>query len=148
MTAQSGVLASVGSTGDAYGNAMAESFVDTYKTELIAGRVWRTAAQVELGTAEWVGWHNTTRLHGELGDVPPVEYEQGWLAAAATGTVNGRAGGLCRVAGAVARPASHRTVLVLFTHGSSGRRVVNPAAGRFQRPRSIPTPAPTARGWR
>ena len=52
----------------------------------------------------------------------------------------------CRVAGTVARPGSHRTVLVLFTHGSSGRRVANPAAGRYPRPCSIPTPSPTARG--
>jgi len=76
VMAAGGVLASVGSTGDAYDNAMAESFVDTYKTELIADRVWKTAPQVELATVEWVGWYNTARLHGELGDVPPVEFEQ------------------------------------------------------------------------
>jgi len=81
--ATSGVLASVGSTGDAYDNAMAESLVDTYKTELIADRVWRTATAVELATVGWVGWYNNTRLHGELGDVPPVEYERNALAAVA-----------------------------------------------------------------
>ncbi len=70
-----GVLASVGSVGDAYDNAMAESFVDTFKTELIADRVWRTRDQLELGIVEWVGWYNHRRLHGELGDIPPVEYE-------------------------------------------------------------------------
>jgi len=70
-----GVLASVGSTGDAYDNAMAESFVDTFKTELIADRVWRTRAQLELATVQYVGWFNERRLHGALGDVPPAEFE-------------------------------------------------------------------------
>ena len=69
------VLASVGSVGDAYDNAMAESFVDTYKTELIADRVWRTRAQLEIATIEWVGWYNHERLHESLGDIPPVEFE-------------------------------------------------------------------------
>lgn len=69
------VLASIGSVGDAYDNALAESFVDTYKTELITDRVWRSRAEIELATVEWVAWFNTTRLHGSLGDVPPVEYE-------------------------------------------------------------------------
>jgi len=50
-----GVLASVGSTGDAFDNAVAESFVDTFKTELIADRVWATRAQLELATIKWVG---------------------------------------------------------------------------------------------
>ena len=70
-----GVLASVGSTGDAYDNAMAESFVDTFKTELIADRVWRTRSQLELAIVEWVGWYNGRRLHEALGDIPPVEFE-------------------------------------------------------------------------
>jgi len=82
MTA-GGVLASVGTTGDCFDNAMAESLIDTYKTELIADRTWRTATHVELETVGWVGWYNNTRLHGELGDVPPVEYERNALAAVA-----------------------------------------------------------------
>jgi putative transposase len=48
------VLASVGSTGDAYDNAMAESFVDSFKTELIADRVWRTRSQLELAIVEYI----------------------------------------------------------------------------------------------
>lgn len=72
------VLASIGSVGDAYDNAMAESFVDTFKTELICDRVWRTRTQLELAIVEWVGWYNHRRLHGELGDVPPAEYETAW----------------------------------------------------------------------
>jgi putative transposase len=70
------VLASVGSVGDAYDNALAESFVDSYKTELIADRVWCSRAQLELATVEWVGWFNHDRLHESLGDIPPVEFEQ------------------------------------------------------------------------
>jgi len=70
------VLASIGSVGDAYDNSMAESFVDTFKTELIADRVWRTRSQLELAIVEWVAWFNTDRLHESLGDRPPVEFEQ------------------------------------------------------------------------
>jgi putative transposase len=71
-----GVLASVGSVGDAYDNALAESFVDSFKTELIADRVWRSRSQLELAVVEYVGWFNNARLHESLGDIPPVEYEQ------------------------------------------------------------------------
>jgi putative transposase len=71
-----GVLASVGSTGDAYDNALAESFVDSFKTELIADRVWRTRAQLELAIVEWVGWFNTTRLHSALNDLSPRQFEE------------------------------------------------------------------------
>ena len=69
------MLASVGSVGDAYDNAMAESFVDSFKTELIADRVWRARSQIELATVEYVGWFNHNRLHEALGDLPPAEFE-------------------------------------------------------------------------
>jgi len=69
------VLASCGSVGDAYDNALAESFVDTIKTELISDRVWRTQSQLELAIVEYIGWYNHDRLHGALGDRPPAEYE-------------------------------------------------------------------------
>jgi len=69
------VLASIGTVGDALDNALAESFVDSYKTELIADRVWRSRAQVELATVEWVAWFNHDRLHSSLGDLPPIEFE-------------------------------------------------------------------------
>jgi transposase InsO family protein len=71
-----GVLASIGTVGDAYDNAMAESFVDSFKTELIADRVWRTKAQLEFAIVEYVGWFNNERLHEALGDIPPAEFEQ------------------------------------------------------------------------
>jgi len=70
-----GVLASIGSVGDAYDNALAESFVDSFKTELIADRVWRTRSQLELAIVEYVAWFNNTRLHQTLGDRPPAEVE-------------------------------------------------------------------------
>ena len=72
------VLGSLGSTGDAYDNALAESFVDSFKTELIAERTWRSVAQAELAIVEWVSWFNHDRLHSSIGDVPPVEFEQAY----------------------------------------------------------------------
>jgi putative transposase len=73
--ADHGVLASVGSVGDAYDNALAESFVDSFKTELVSDRVWRTRNQLELAVVEYLGWFNGARLHQALGDVPPAEFE-------------------------------------------------------------------------
>jgi putative transposase len=70
-----GVLGSIGSVGDAYDNSMAESFVDSFKTELIADRVWRTRTQLELAIVEYVAWFNNDRLHESLGDIPPAELE-------------------------------------------------------------------------
>jgi putative transposase len=54
---------------------MAESFVDSFKTELISDRVWRTRTQLELAIVEYVAWFNDRRLHGALGDLPPTEFE-------------------------------------------------------------------------
>ena len=92
VLAENAVAQSVGSTGDAYDNAMAESFVDTFKTELIADRVWKARSQLEFAIVEWVGWYNTRRLHEALGDVPPVEFELAHLAT--SGPLDHRAGGL------------------------------------------------------
>ncbi len=69
------VLQSIGSIGDAYDNAMAESFVDSFKTELIADRAWRTKSQLELAIVQWVSWFNFERLHEALDDRPPIEIE-------------------------------------------------------------------------
>ncbi|MBV9471522.1 MAG: IS3 family transposase [Solirubrobacterales bacterium] len=69
------VLASVGSVGDAYDNALAESFVDSFKTELISDRVWQTRSQLELAVVEYIAWFNHDRLHEALGDIPPIEFE-------------------------------------------------------------------------
>lgn len=74
--ADEGAVTSVGSRGDSYDNALAESVNGLYKTELIRARgPWRTADQVELATAAWVAWWNADRLHGACGDIPPAEFE-------------------------------------------------------------------------
>jgi putative transposase len=66
---------SIGSRGDAYDNAMAESFVATYKSELVQGRPFPSFELAEHRTAQWIGFYNHDRLHEELGDIPPTEYE-------------------------------------------------------------------------
>ena len=70
--ADHGLLASLGSVGDCFDNAMAESFVDSFKTELIADRPWRTRSELELAIVEWVGWYNHRRLHPSLGVSRPL----------------------------------------------------------------------------
>jgi hypothetical protein len=70
------IAASIGSVGDAYDNALAESTIGLYKTELINRRgPWRTRDQVEYATLEYIDWYNNRRLHGEIGHVPPAEHE-------------------------------------------------------------------------
>jgi putative transposase len=77
---EAGVDASVGSVGDAYDNALAETTIGLYKTEKIHREgPWRTLADVELATLEWVDWYNHERLHSAAGDAPPVEFESLYL---------------------------------------------------------------------
>jgi putative transposase len=83
-----GVLASVGTTGDAYDNALAESFIDSFKTELIADRVWATRSQLELAIVEYVAWFNNERLHEALEDRPPREIEELYAVKTKTPTVH------------------------------------------------------------
>jgi putative transposase len=74
--AAEGAITSVGSRGDSYDNAMAESIIGLYKCELITMRgPWRTVDDIELATLSWVHWWNTTRLHSAIGDIPPDEFE-------------------------------------------------------------------------
>jgi putative transposase len=74
--ADAGAVTSVGSKGDSYDNALAETVNGLYKTELIRAQgPWRTADQVELETAAWVAWWNEERLHSACGDIPPAEFE-------------------------------------------------------------------------
>jgi hypothetical protein len=77
------VLASLGSVGDAYDNALAESFVDTIKTELIADRVWRSRDQLELTIVEYLGWFNHARLHQLPGDLPRRSSRLSWRSSCA-----------------------------------------------------------------
>ena len=70
------IVASVGSRGDSYDNALAESIIGLYKTELVRSRgPWRGLDDVEYATLEWVDWYNHRRLFHELGRIPPAEYE-------------------------------------------------------------------------
>src|SRR5438128_12677168 len=79
---------SVGSRGDSYDNALAETVMGLYKTELIRPRgPWRTAEQVELATAAWVDWWNRRRLHSAASNLPPAEYEQRYHDRQATAVV-------------------------------------------------------------
>lgn len=71
-----GVTASVGTVGDSYDNALAETINGLYKAELIhTKRLWETTEAVELATMGWVHWWNTTRLHEALGYATPTEVE-------------------------------------------------------------------------
>ncbi len=74
--AEAGIEPSVGGRGDSYGNALAETVIGLYKTEVIrqAGP-WRGLEDVDYATLEWVAWYNTQRLLEPLGYVPPAEYE-------------------------------------------------------------------------
>ena len=71
-----GIAPSVGSKGDAYDNAMAESWVATYKSELVERYRLGSFERAEHETLHWIGFYNTERLHEELGDIPPAEYEE------------------------------------------------------------------------
>ena len=74
--AAAGVSGSVGTVGDAYDNALAESVFGLFKTELIKPRgPWRTPEQVEIATLEYVDWFNHRRLQEPCGDIPPAELE-------------------------------------------------------------------------
>ncbi|MDQ1122647.1 putative transposase [Microbacterium trichothecenolyticum] len=79
-----GATPSIGTVGDSYDNALAETVNGYYKTELVRGPArsgpWKTVEDLELATLGWVHWHNTQRLHGYLGDIPPIEFEQAFYA--------------------------------------------------------------------
>jgi putative transposase len=79
--AEAGAVASVGSRGDSWDNALAETVNGLYKAELIHRQgPWRTMEQVELATARWVAWWNRDRIHSACGDVPPSEFEAAYWA--------------------------------------------------------------------
>jgi putative transposase len=74
--AEAGAVTSVGSRGDSYDNALAETIIGLYKTELIRRRgPWKGIDQVEYATLEWVDWFNHRRLLEPIGYVPPAEFE-------------------------------------------------------------------------
>ena len=86
--AEIGAVPSIGTVADSYDNALAETVNGYYKAELIRGPArpgpWKSVQDVELATLSWVHWHNTARLHGYLGDIPPAEYETAFYATQTT----------------------------------------------------------------
>lgn len=77
--AEAGIENSVGSTGDSYDNALAESIIGLFKTEIIRQRgPWKSVDAVELATLEWVDWFNHRRLLEPIGNIPPAEFEQAY----------------------------------------------------------------------
>jgi transposase InsO family protein len=85
---EAGITGSIGRVGDALDNALMESTIGLYKTEVIGQnpRSWNGLRDVEQATAEWVHWYNTSRLHHSIGLVPPNEYEAHYLVSTASPT--------------------------------------------------------------
>ena len=142
------VLASIGTVGDALDNALAESFVDSYKTELISDRVWRSQPQLELATVKWVAWFNHDRLHSSLGDIPPVEFEHHHAAAIALDPSISLNGSVATIS---PKPANGLTTRRLATVGvdfvardqvASSSGLVAPSGGPL-RPRQQPVNRPS-----
>ena len=74
--AEAGAVASVGTTGDSYDNALAEAFNSLFKAELVRNKgPWKGIDDLEIATAEYIDWFNHRRLHGEIGLIPPTEHE-------------------------------------------------------------------------
>jgi hypothetical protein len=83
---EAGIEPSVGSRGDSYDNALAESIIGLFKTEVIQRKgPWRHLAAVEFATLTWVDWFNTRRLLEPIGYVPPAEYEAQYYAQGSEG---------------------------------------------------------------
>jgi putative transposase len=74
-----GAVASIGTVGDSFDNALAESLIGLYKSECVRPEgPWRGVDDLELATLSWVHWFNETRLHGSIGHVPPIEFEDSY----------------------------------------------------------------------
>lgn len=83
--AEANLVPSVGSVGDSYDNALAETINGLYKTEVIRRqRSWPSASAVEMATLRWVDWYNNQRLFGPIGYIPPAEAEANYYAAKGT----------------------------------------------------------------
>ena len=82
--AEIGAVPSIGSVGDSFDNALAETVNGYYKAELLRGPElpgpWKSVEELELASLGWVHWHNNERLHGFIGDVPPAEFEETFYA--------------------------------------------------------------------
>jgi transposase InsO family protein len=88
--AETGAVTSVGSCGDSYDNALAETIIGLYKTELIRRRgLWKGLDQVEYATLEWVDWFNHRRLLEPIGHLPPAEFEAAYWRREGPGSISG-----------------------------------------------------------
>jgi transposase InsO family protein len=86
--AEAGIESSVGSRGDSFDNALAETVIGLYKTEVIYHLgPWKGPEDVEFATLEWVAWYNSQRLMEPLGYLPPAEYEEQYYRAQAAPAV-------------------------------------------------------------
>ena len=86
--AEAGIERSVGSIGDSYDNALAESVNGLFKTEVIRQKgPWKGLDDVEFATLNWVGWYNDKRLMEPIGDIPPAEFEQMYYESRRSGLV-------------------------------------------------------------
>ena len=81
------LLASTGSTGDSYDNAMAESINGLYKAEVTHRQSWKNRSEVEQATLKWVDWYNNRRLLEHLGHIPPIEAEKAYYESIGNGTM-------------------------------------------------------------
>ena len=121
-------MPSIGTVGDSFDNALAETVNGYYKAELIrrpahGGQPWKTVEDVELATLGWVHWHNHQRLHGYLDDVPPAEFEQSFYATKRTDQTPVESyspSGLSRVPRSRDSLDSHATVMMRLRSNSSG----------------------------
>ncbi len=141
--------ASIGSTGDAYDNAMAESLVDTYKTELIADRAWRSAAEVELATVEWSAGTTAPACTARSATSSRTSSSVTPLKAATAGAVDGRAGGPSHGSPyglAVLDPAAPTTTLLTLEQSETASVEPGPAQRATWRSRSGSAPASPASG--
>ncbi len=77
---EAGIEPSVGSVGDSYDNALAETVIGLFKTEVTNRRSWRSREEVEWETLDWVDWYNHRRLLGSIGNIPPAEAEAAFYA--------------------------------------------------------------------
>ena len=85
--AAAGLEPSVGSVGDSYDNALAETVIGLYKTELVRRHgPWRNLEHLEVATMEWIDWYNQRRLHSWCANIPPAEYEANYRAQHPTAT--------------------------------------------------------------
>lgn len=85
---EAGIAGSIGTVGDALDNALMESTIGLYKTELIdhprRTTTWSSRAEVESATAQWVHWYNTERIHSSIGYLPPIEKEMEYASSIAS----------------------------------------------------------------